>query len=161
MDTLFVIRDSVVACVRNSSDLCQPCVKSGLTGISWQEVVCLAIILFFAIIVLWILCKYQIFSGKKGENNGNEENKDAKKNEEQLAKLKDRLYSQLQSRVYIEKFDASGRKIKEYNEKNDEVYINRLESDIKELAPNFIITDFTKPESKSPNNVNQDEISTT
>ena len=54
MDTLFVIRDSVVACVRNSSDLCQPSVKAGLTGISWQEVVALAIILFSAAIIVQI-----------------------------------------------------------------------------------------------------------
>jgi len=146
MDTLFVIRDSVVACLRNSSDLCQPCVKSGLTGISWQEVVVLAIILFFAVIVLWILCKYQIIPWKKTDNKGKEENYEAPKKEEQLAKLKDRLYSQLQSSIYIEKFDAGGRKIKEYTEKNEEKYISRLESDIKELDPKFKSADVIKAE---------------
>jgi len=150
MDTLFVIRDSVVACVRNSSDLCQPSVKAGLTGISWQEVVALAIILLFAIVFIWLLCKYQIIPKKKVENKGNDENKEVKKKEEQLAKLKDRLYSQLQSSIYIEKFDAAGRKIKEYIEKNEEKYISRLESDIKELDSKFKSIDDIKAE-KSEN----------
>lgn len=149
MDTLFVIRDSVVACVRNSSNLCQPSVKAGLTGISWQEVVALAIILFSAAIILWLLCKYQLIPRKKTDKKENEESKEAKKKEEQLAKLKDRLYNQLQSRVYIEKLDDSGCKIKEYSEINDVEYIKRLENDIKELDPGFQKTDFTKPKEKS------------
>ena len=78
MDTLFVIRDSVVACVRNSSDLCQPCVKTGLIGISWQEVIVLAVILLFAFFVLWLLCKYQIIpwmnTNKEGSGENNEDN---------------------------------------------------------------------------------------
>lgn len=149
MDTLLVIRDSVVACIRNSSDLCQPSVKAGLTGISWQEVVALAIILLFAVVIIWLLCKYQIIPKKKVENKENDENKEVKKKEEQLAKLKDRLYSQLQSRVYLEKLDDSGCKIKEYSEINDADYIKRLENDIKELDPGFQITEFTKPKEKS------------
>jgi hypothetical protein len=146
MDTILIIRDSVATCVKGTADICQPYVKTGLTGISWQEVIVLAVILLFAFFVLWLLCKYQIITRKNTNKKGNGENNEDKRKEEQLARLKDRLYSQLQARVYIDKFDASGRKIKEYSKENDEEYIKRLEIDIEGLDPKFKRTAITETE---------------
>lgn len=150
MDTLFVIRDSIVACVRKN-DLSQSSINTGWTGISWQEVATLAIILLFVITIFWLLCKYQIIPRKKVENkeNGKNINDDGKK--EQLAELKDRLYNQLQSSVYIEKVDANGCKIKEYSKENDETYIRQLCSDIEKLEVTPPNNDITKLEGKNPN----------
>ncbi len=132
MDTLLVIRDSVSACVRNTSDLCQPSIETGFTGISWQEVVALAIILLFIISILWLLFKYQIITKKKTViGNADKENNNKEK---ELAKLKDMLYKHLQTRVYIDKCDTAGHKIKEYSNDNDKEYIKQLRDDITELA---------------------------
>ena len=95
------------------------------------------------------MCKYQLIPRKKTDKKENEESKEAKKNEEQLAKLKDRLYNQLQSRVYIEKLDESGCKIKEYSKDNDDEYIERLSGDIKKIEDDLKSAGTKKTEEKS------------
>lgn len=99
-------------------------------AITWQVVVSLGMILAFAFAVLWLY--------RPGKNK--EKTKESTPNkgcnaskEERIGRLQDMLYKHLQSRIYIEKIDEGGHKYKEYNEANDNKYIDILNNAINEL----------------------------
>lgn len=96
--------------------------------ITWQVVVAFGMFLAFVFAVLWL---YRPKGNKKQENNS--DNKATKNKEKQLGELQDMLYKHLLTRVYLEKVDKEGHKYKEYNEANDNKYIDTLEKAIKEL----------------------------
>ena len=87
-----------------------------------------SLILAFTFAVIWL---YRSKETKKQESNSDNNVTDNK--EKQLGELQDLLYKHLQARVYIEKVDEDGHKYKEYNQANDEKYINALENAINEL----------------------------
>ena len=128
MDTLFIVRDSVITCAGKTASYCQHCDESVLSSLAWPFVVALGLLLAFAL--LWI---YKPKSKKEQESKTDNQVADSKG--EQIGKLKDMLYKHLQARVYIEKVDKDGHKYKEYNEKNDQDYIDTLKTAIKELKP--------------------------
>lgn len=128
MDTLFIVRDSVITCAGKTASCCHHCNESVLTSLAWPFVVALGLLLAFAL--LWI---YKPKSKKGQESKTDNQVADSKG--EQIGKLKDMLYKHLQARVYIEKVDKDGHKYKEYNEKNDQDYIDALKTAIKELKP--------------------------
>lgn len=129
MDTLFILRDSVITCASKTASCCQPCEESVVSSLSWPIVVALGLFLAFAL--LWL---YKPKSKKEQESKSDNQATDSK--EERIGKLQDMLYKHLQARVYIEKVDKDGHKYKEYNEANDEKYIKALENAINELKSN-------------------------
>ena len=98
--------------------------------ITWQVVVAFGMFLAFVFAVLWL---YRPKGNKKQENNPDD--KATKNKEKQLGELQDMLYKHLLTRVYLEKVDKEGHKYKEYNEKNDQEYIDALKTAIEELKP--------------------------
>lgn len=126
MDTLFIVRDSVITCAGKTASCCQHCDESVLSSLAWPFVVALGLLLAFAL--LWL---YKPKSKKEQESKPDDQVTDSK--EERIGKMQDMLYKHLQSRVYIEKVDKDGHKYKEYNQANDEKYINALENAINEL----------------------------
>lgn len=131
MDTILILRDSVATCVGYVADNYHPCVKTGITGISWQEVFALALIFIIVFSFVWLLNRHktQILIEGKGNQTKNESNS----KEQQIAKLQDMLYKHLLTRIYIDKIDEGGNKFKEYNETNDKKYIETLTNAINEL----------------------------
>jgi len=129
MDTLFIVRDSVITCAGNTASCCQSCEESVVSNLAWPVVVALGLILAF--VLLWL---YKPKSKKEKENNLDNNVTDSK--EKQLGALQDLLYKHLQTRVYIEKIDEGGHKYKEYNEANDKEYTEFLKSAINELKNN-------------------------
>ena len=99
--------------------------------ITWQGVVSLGMNFAFVFAVLWL---YRPKGNKEQKNKPDNKAVDNNK-EKQLGELRDLLYKHLQARVYIEKVDKDGHKYKEYNEKNDQDYIDALKTAIKELKP--------------------------
>lgn len=64
MDTIMIIRDSVVTCVNKTATICQPCVKEAET--TWQDVFVVSLIcLTLLVIALFAIHKY--FKWKKYE----------------------------------------------------------------------------------------------
>lgn len=98
-------------------------------SVTWQVVVALGLILAFVFAVLWL---YRPKGNKEQKNEPDNKAVDNNK-EKQLGELQDLLYKHLQARVYIENVDKDGHKYKEYNQANDEKYINALENAINEL----------------------------
>lgn len=96
--------------------------------ITWQVVVSLGIVLAFVFAVLWLY---------RPKGNLEQESKPVcraiNSKEKQLGELQDMLYKHLQTRIYIEKIDEGGHKYKEYNEANDNKYIEILTNTINEL----------------------------
>lgn len=126
MDTLFIVRDSVITCAGKTATCCQHCNESVLSSLAWPIVVALGLLLAFAL--LWL---YKPKSQK--EQNSEPDNQVDDSKEERIGKLQDMLYKHLLTRVYIEKVDKEGHKYKEYNGGNDNKYIHTLEEAIKEL----------------------------
>lgn len=100
--------------------------------ISWQFVVSLGMFLAFVFAVLWL---YKPGRNKEKTNESTTNSGSADSKEERIGKLQDMLYKHLQTRIYIEKIDEGGHKYKEYNETNDQEYIDVLKKAIKELKP--------------------------
>lgn len=99
-------------------------------AITWQVVVSLGMILAFAFAVLWL---YRPEKNKKKVKESNSDNGSTDSKKERIGKLQDMLYKHLQTRIYLEKIDERGNKYKEYNEANDQLYIDTLTSAINEL----------------------------
>lgn len=96
--------------------------------ITWQVVVSLGIVLAFVFALLWL---YRPKENLKQESKPVCRTTNSK--EKQLGELQDILYKHLQTRIYLEKIDEGGNKYKEYNEANDQLYIDTLTSAINEL----------------------------
>ena len=99
-----------------------------LMTITWQFVVAFGLILSFIFAICWLYRPKVTKVQSSASDNKVVDNK-----EKQLGELQNLLYKHLQTRVYIEKVDKEGHKYKEYNETNDEKYINTLENAINEL----------------------------
>lgn len=99
-------------------------------AITWQVVVSLGIILAFVFAVLWL---YRSEKNREKVKENTPNNVSTVSKEEKIGKLQDMLYKHLQTRIYLEKIDERGNKYKEYNEANDQLYIDTLTSAINEL----------------------------
>ena len=128
MDTLFIVRDSLITCASRSTSCCQSYEESVISILAWPVVVAFGLFLAFVFASLWL---YISKGNKKQENNSANNVTDSK--EKQLGELQNLLYKHLQTRVYIEKVDKEGHKYKEYNGDNDNKYIEILTNAINEL----------------------------
>ena len=131
MDTILIIRDSVATCTKCLADNYQPCVNSGVTGISWQETVVTGLLIVAFVVLILVASKWLEKGwndGKKAGNNGGQCDLD-----KQISHLQDLYFKHLQTMVYIDKIDDGGNKIKEYNAENAKTYQEALEKTITEL----------------------------
>lgn len=128
MDTLIVLRDSVIAYAGKAANCSQYCEESIISSLAWPTVVVIGLILAFTFAMCWL------YKSKRPINqDNNSENQVTDSKEKQLGKLQDLLYKHLLTRVYLEKVDEGGNKYKEYNEDNDNLYIETLKKAIDEL----------------------------
>lgn len=128
MDTLIIVRDTVIACAGKAANCSQHCEESIISSLAWQCVVVIGLIFVFTFAMCWL---YKSKSPIKQDSKPENQLTDSK--EKQLGKLQDMLCKHLQTRIYLEKIDEGGNKYKEYNEANDKLYIDTLTSAINEL----------------------------
>lgn len=157
MDTIMIIRDSVATCLKETAEICLPCVKEAET--SWQDVIIwVTLFVAFAYVVRYGIKQY--FKCKKDERDASavsakekrendvkdrqwklEVDKEAhelKRKEEQEAldkkrrtDLQDKLLCQLKDLAEIER-DADGNEIIKNND-NSKEYITMLQTMISKL----------------------------
>lgn len=128
MDTLFIVRDSVITCASKAVNCNQHYEETITSNLVWPTVVAIGLFLAFVFALCWL---YRPKENKKQKNNPNNQATNSK--DKQLGELQDLLYKHLQTRVYLDKVDGGGKKYKEYNEANDKEYIQALKDAINEL----------------------------
>lgn len=132
MDTIMIIRDSVVTCVNKTAAICQPCVKEA--GTSWQDVALRGLLYAFVLcLAYWIITGIIKWLNQKTTMNAKALQEKISSERKQKSDLQDKLLSYYKDRLIKDKKDDKGNMIV-YDEENCKNFVEQLTNMINNLS---------------------------